>query len=77
MTGVSLRRKTLGARHMGVPWQMAQDTADRSWGYVGTSQEIPKGARKPRELGRVKEEFLESHRREQGTPAPQFWMPGR
>lgn len=61
VTGVFLRRKTLGARHTGVPWQTAQDTADRSWGYVGTSQEIPKGARKPRELGRVKGRFLESH----------------
>lgn len=60
VTGVFLRR-TLGARHTGVPWQTAQDTEDRSWGYVGTSQEIPKGARKPRELGRVKGRFLENH----------------
>ena len=75
VTGVFLRRTTLGARHTGVPWQTAQDTEDRSWGYVGTSQEIPKGARKPRELRRVKGRFLENHGGSRALPTPQFWMP--
>ena len=61
MTGVFIRRKIFGVRCTGVTWRMPHDNEDRGWSYADTSQETPKGASKPHELGRVPDKSQREH----------------